>query len=91
MRENDIFGRWGGEEFVLVIKNTKIVEAEKILNRIRESVENHTITFKGNSQKITASFGVCEFNGEDFQQIFSMADKALYQAKEQGRNRVVAI
>ena len=89
IREQDIFGRWGGEEFVLLLKKTEGQEAKKILNRIRTEIEQHNILIKNKRQIITASFGVSEFHGENFRQLFAKADKALYQAKEQGRNQVV--
>ena len=87
VRDKDIFARWGGEEF-LVLANTKnLLEVEKIAEKIRIRVESSNFT---TVKKITASFGVSSPKTEDenFEDVLEKADKALYQAKELGRNRV---
>jgi len=87
-RKNDIVGRWGGEEFLIIcshsnVKAAKIV-AEKICRMVEKEVSVQETT-------ITASFGVAEFrNEEKHDQLIINADKALYVAKGQGKNRVVA-
>ena len=80
--------RWGGEEFVLLCRDTKIEQASLIAEKIRELIAS--FAFKVNVQ-VTASFGVATLNAnETLEQLFNHADKALYDAKHQGRNRVVA-
>lgn len=87
IRINDLFARWGGEEFVLVCRDTKIEQASLIAEKIRELIANYA--FNDNVQ-VTASFGVATLNAnETLEQLFNNADKALYEAKHQGRNKVV--
>jgi diguanylate cyclase (GGDEF)-like protein len=87
IRTNDLFARWGGEEFVLVCRDTKIEQASLIADKIRELIASYA--FNDNIQ-VTASFGVATLNAnETLEQLFNNADKALYKAKDQGRNRVV--
>jgi diguanylate cyclase (GGDEF)-like protein len=86
IRTNDLFARWGGEEFVLLCRDTKIEKATLIAEKIRELIAN--FAFKDNV-RVTASFGVATLNAnETLEQLFNNADKALYEAKHQGRNRV---
>lgn len=86
VNQNDIIGRWGGEEFLIICKNTSIAEAEKLSYRIKDLIENHNFKVR----KITASFGVSEANNNlELKDILANADKALYKAKENGRNQVV--
>lgn len=87
IRSNDLFARWGGEEFVLLCRDTKIEQASLIAEKIRELIAS--FAFKDNVQ-VTASFGVATLNAnETLEQLFNHADKALYEAKHQGRNRVM--
>lgn len=87
IRTNDLFARWGGEEFVLVCRNTKIEQASLIAEKTRELIANYA--FNGDL-RVTASFGVATLNAnETLEQLFSNADKALYQAKHAGRNKVI--
>lgn len=87
VRENDIFARWGGEEFVVLINSKDISSVEKIAEKMRLGIASST--FK-TVNKITASFGVSSPKSErqTFEEILENADKALYQAKKLGRNRV---
>jgi diguanylate cyclase (GGDEF)-like protein len=87
IRSNDLFARWGGEEFVLLCRDTKIEQATLIAEKIRELIAS--FAFKDNVQ-VTASFGVATLHAnETLEQLFNHADKALYEAKHQGRNRVI--
>lgn len=87
IRSNDLFARWGGEEFVLLCRDTKIEQASLIAEKIRELIAS--FAFKDNVQ-VTASFGVATLHAnETLEQLFNHADKALYEAKHQGRNRVI--
>lgn len=90
LRESDLFARYGGEEFVIVLANTGMEGAEKLAEKIRSSIEtNYLVTEKGEI-KITVSIGVSELREKDtsLEEILSRADKALYMAKENGRNRI---
>ncbi|CAM4024125.1 sensor domain-containing diguanylate cyclase [Saccharibacillus endophyticus] len=80
-------GRWGGEEFLLLLPNTKADEAAAIAERIRVTMEQ---TDFGAPGSVTASFGVtAAVPGEEIRQLLKRADEALYSAKHSGRNRVV--
>jgi len=87
VRDNDIFVRWGGEEFIVLANTKKLLHVEKIAEKIRKSVESYNFSTVG---KVTASFGVSSPKtiSQTFEQVLENADKALYQAKELGRNRV---
>lgn len=79
-------GRWGGEEFLLLLPNTPADEAAAIAERIRVTLEQ---TDFGAPRSVTASFGVtAAIPGEEIRQLFKRADEALYSAKHGGRNRV---
>jgi ammonium transporter, Amt family len=87
LRDEDIFARWGGEEFVVVVYTKDFNVAEQIAEKLRMEVEKFVFT---TVKKVTASFGVSHPKDEShtFDILFDHADKALYQAKELGRNRV---
>jgi diguanylate cyclase (GGDEF)-like protein len=87
VRTDDLFARWGGEEFVLVCRNTRVEQAAIIAEKLRELIECHE--FEENL-RVTVSMGVATLSAiEPLEQLFKSADDALYDAKEQGRNRVV--
>lgn len=87
LRKTDRAFRFGGEEFVLLVRNTNIEEAAVIAEKIRAQIADEIIGPEGN---ITASFGcACLDIGEDSEHWFIRADRAMYQAKAQGRNQVV--
>ena len=87
IRGNDLFARWGGEEFLLVCRNTQIDQARMVAEKVRELIAGYN--FKDDI-KVTASFGVATLHAsETLEQLFNAADKALYRAKHEGRNRVV--
>ncbi|WP_041523960.1 GGDEF domain-containing protein [Gilvimarinus agarilyticus] len=88
IRETDLFARWGGEEFVLVCRNTRIRYAEQIAEKVRIMIAEHRFD---HGLQVTASFGVASLTGgQTVEQLFKAADDALYRAKEDGRNRVIA-
>ena len=97
LREYDIAGRYGGEEFALLLPNTRTEEAIMVAERLRKAVENKKVDFsKINSEKtnatinVTISSGIYEFKKSDTSDdLLKKADKALYEAKESGRNRIV--
>ena len=89
LRSADFCGRYGGEEFLLVMTQTNINGALLCAERIRSTIEQSRFTSLGPNFKVTVSLGVTEFTGkEDIPTMIARADKALYHAKESGRNRV---
>ncbi len=91
IRTTDIAGRYGGEEFCIVLPNTSIKGVKVIAEGIRKSMEMVKISVGDNQQPAgrTVSIGAAEFSsGESMEHLLSTADAALYRAKEGGRNRV---
>ncbi len=91
-RETDIFGRTGGEEFSALLPETDMDNAVKVAERLREKVEGLQVIAEGNSIHYTVSIGLTALLREDesLREMVRRADKALYEAKRTGRNRVVA-
>lgn len=95
LRDYDIAGRYGGEEFSIILPYTKLAEAKMVAERLRRAVENTKIDVsKVNSDVseknigVTISLGIAEYtDGDDEKTILQKADKALYKAKESGRNK----
>ena len=84
--ENDLFGRWGGEEFIIVCPGKVKEEAYRFAEMIRQNLSAHDFP---DVEQITCSFGISQSDGEiGIDQCLSYADEALYKAKENGRNRV---
>ena len=89
IRESDIFGRWGGEEFIILLPETNLNQATIVAQNIRKKVQEYRFDKVG--QK-TISLGVSEFNSNDDSTVFiKRVDDALYKAKATGRNRVVSL
>lgn len=87
LRGSDIFGRWGGEEFVIVTPHLPLGEAMKMAEKVRLAIET---TEFGEMGRLTVSIGVSEYRpGETLSALIERADLALYTAKEAGRNRVI--
>lgn len=89
LRVGDIFARWGGEEFVVILLGSNEMDSKVKADEIRKKVED--MTFDNPSElKITVSIGVAEFDGDiAFENLIKNADNALYKAKNTGRNKVV--
>jgi diguanylate cyclase (GGDEF)-like protein len=92
VRESDIAGRWGGEEFALVLTGTDSDGGVRLAERARAAIEGGiVIAPDGDSVRVTASFGVASFPlAADLEELVAAADSALYAAKRNGKNRVVA-
>ena len=90
LRDRDQFGRTGGEEFLLLLPNTKAGKAAEIAEACRTSIERLDSSASGASFNVTGSFGVAEIGDFDasFEELLSRCDQALYRAKNAGRNRV---
>ncbi|WP_409583110.1 sensor domain-containing diguanylate cyclase [Vibrio rotiferianus] len=86
LRKQDIIARWGGEEFVVMLKDTSIVQGKEIANKLREQIMLEDFS---PVKALSFSAGVATFNvGESFDELIARADKALYLAKNAGRNCV---
>ena len=91
LRGNDVFGRYGGEEFVLVLPDTDVKGAMNVAERMRDRVEKSAFPGIPAGRRITVSVGVAGLApGEGISELTSRADKALYAGKVAGRNRVTS-
>ena len=90
-RDSDIVFRYGGEEFVMVLANTGVSGAKRVAERVRKAVEKHVIDSANGQISATISAGVTTIRDKDTaNDILARADRLMYQAKDLGRNRVVA-
>src|SRR5256885_14045979 len=87
-RSEDVVCRYGGEEFAVLLQNTNAAAASEIAERLRRAIEGEAMKFKGQVVKVTSSFGVSELSENTSVCLIEWADKALYDAKQTGRNRV---
>jgi len=86
VREIDVFARWGGDEFMILLPNTPLDEAENVAEKFRVLIKNEHIT---PDLDITASFGIAKLNtNEKPEQLVIRTDKALYRAKSEGRDKI---
>lgn len=89
IRSTDIFARWGGEEFLILIESTTLENASILADKLRKTIMEYEFP---EVKKVTCSFGVTAYQPDESGEIFiSRADSALYRAKEGGRNRVVGM
>ena len=87
IRESDIFARYGGDEFIILLPETNVKEAANLAKRLKEKIEVNN--FNSVDEAITCSFGVTEYiNKENIDDFIKRVDDALYVAKNLGRNRV---
>lgn len=90
LREYDIFGRIGGEEFGIFLAETTRDTAIEVAERLRQQIADQSLYIDGNTLHITISVGIAlARDNANFEQLYADADAALYQAKHSGRNRVV--
>jgi diguanylate cyclase (GGDEF)-like protein len=93
IRQDELFARYGGEEFAVAMPETDLEEACAAAERIRQLVEAHPFHYADRTFQVTVSLGVTVTTGTDVAssaQLIARADEKLYQAKREGRNRVVA-
>ncbi|MEK5215998.1 GGDEF domain-containing protein [Psychrobacillus sp. FSL H8-0487] len=91
LRNSDVFVRFGGEEFAVILPNTDVTEGLIIAERIREAVEKSEFFYKNERIHFTISVGVSFFNGDTAEEFIKKSDNALYKAKENGRNQIAII
>ncbi len=90
VRDTDLAGRWGGEEFLLLLPGTDAAGGVELAERVRNALAERTFLGRGGAiVTVTCSFGVAEHRlGEDERELIASADRALYRAKREGKNRV---
>lgn len=89
LRMPDKLGRYGGEEFLIVLPHTSLTHGRKIAERVRAAVDGAKLTAGNKRLSLSVSLGVTQFRrGEDLEQLLTRVDQALYDAKAAGRNRV---
>jgi diguanylate cyclase (GGDEF)-like protein len=92
VRSTDLVGRLGGEEFIVLLPGTSIEAARKLAEKIRLRLEGHAATWNDTRMAITVSIGIAgttAIERQSFEVLYHDADKALYVAKQRGRNRVI--
>ncbi len=95
LRQQDIFGRYGGEEFVIFLPEIDLTAATGIAERLRKGIREQVVSYDDSSFSITASLGVTGISSKtsirNLDDLFQLADKAVYQAKQEGRDRVCVL
>ncbi|MEI7895220.1 MAG: GGDEF domain-containing protein, partial [Myxococcales bacterium] len=90
LRREDSCGRWGGEEFLMVLPECGLEASTNVAEKLRGRIEQATVILGGRTLRVTASIGVATFSVDDsVEDLLRRADDAMYAAKRGGRNRVV--
>jgi diguanylate cyclase (GGDEF)-like protein len=91
IRKSDIACRYGGEEFMVIMPETSRPDAIQRAEQFRKDIESLQVMYMGQSIQLTVSIGIAIYpiHGSNVDEILSATDKALYQAKETGRNKIV--
>lgn len=90
IRKIDFFGRYGGEEFIIILPECDLKGALEIAKRIQKSLADNCVRHKGVEVSVTISIGICSYSSihKSFEELIKDADTAMYRAKENGRNRI---
>ncbi|PIE44270.1 MAG: GGDEF domain-containing protein [Gammaproteobacteria bacterium] len=89
-RQMDMVGRWGGEEFLMMLPETTLVQALALTERLRSDVEKEFFSFNNTRIEVRISAGVCSISQtENLEDLLRLADMNLYEAKNKGRNRII--
>jgi diguanylate cyclase (GGDEF)-like protein len=91
VRDSDVFVRFGGEEFAVIILNSDVAEGLIIAEHIRSAVEKSEFIYKNERIHFTISIGVSFYSGDNAEDIIEKSDNALYKAKENGRNQIAFV
>lgn len=92
LRQTDIMGRWGGEEFIIALIDTDLDDAKIIAEKLKTDIEKDDVLSQLTDKNVTASFGLTTLNSKDtMDSLLSRADDALYEAKKGGKNRIVSV
>jgi len=90
LRRQDILARWGGEEFVLLLPETDLVGARKVIEVLRQVIADHQFTYLEQQFPLTMTFGMALFDGkQSIEVVLKQADQLLYKGKESGRNCIM--
>lgn len=90
-RESDLVARWGGEEFILILKEISLESMVSQAEKLRQDIEHLKTKISGNEISFTISIGIAVYNNEkNKEQLIKRADDALYEAKNTGRNKVIS-
>ena len=92
LRKTDMFVRYGGEEFIILLIQTDLEKGLKVANKLRKTVQETEFLYEGNKVTITVSVGITEATPSDieYKTIFNRVDSYMYKAKESGRNTVIS-
>jgi len=89
LRKEDVIGRFGGEEFCILLPGVHLDEAQEIGERLRQACEIVTVVFENMHISYTISIGIAQVKeNESWEAVIQMADRAMYRAKNVGRNRI---
>lgn len=89
VRDSDFICRWGGEEYLLLLRNCNITDAQQIAEKMRSTIKETTYAHHGAAINVTLSLGIAtHVMNESVNTLFSRADMALYEAKQRGRDRI---
>ncbi|MDD3598180.1 sensor domain-containing diguanylate cyclase [Sulfuricurvum sp.] len=88
LRKSDLLARFGGEEFCMILEDITLENTQKVFERVRENFENNRINVNGVEIRYTVSFGVAYGLTDSLEEMINLSDKALYDSKNNGRNRV---
>ena len=94
IRKYDVACRFGGEEFAVIMPNTRLTDSQIFCERLRNMIENTTVRYDSKEIRFTVSIGLAQFAPEidkSITDLIKRADAGLYAAKQQGRNRVIAV
>lgn len=93
LREGDVVGRFGGEEFIILLPDTDVAEAAKVIERLRRELELNPVPLQDQSWNLTVTFSVSAVldNEKDIVETLRRVDTGLYQGKHAGRNQVVVV
>lgn len=94
VRDSDYIARWGGDEFLILLPHASLSRGRLVAEKLRKIIENETLFFNGIETQLTSSFGITNISGDkndSLKRAYANADKALYLAKEKGKNCIEVV